>query len=249
MNRIFSPYEKNQLIKYKIDQNFPDSNQTPIEYLTGHAEFNGLDFLIDQNVLIPRVETEEILTLVSKYLSPKTFNLKPLLIVDLGCGSGALGISLSHQLIKRGINHQLYLSDLSSQALKVAQENSLRLLPPDHQPILIQSDLLNLVPTLKIDLLLANLPYVPSNRISTLDPSVKDYEPHLALDGGSDGSVLINRLLKQIGQLSSPPALVILEIDHTHQLKNFSLPQNYQAKIKKDQFGYHRFLVLLHTLL
>ena len=91
---------------------------------------------------------------------------------------------------------------------------------------------------------MANLPYIPSRRISKLDSSVKDYEPHLALDGGPNGAILINQLLSQLPTHLKPGGLAILEIDDTHTLKKFQIPNSMSAEIIKDQFGRNRFLIV-----
>ena len=95
---------------------------------------------------------------------------------------------------------------------------------------------------LKFDLIVANLPYIPSARIPKLPESVKDFEPHLALDGGSDGLKLINKLIAQSQSRLKPKGVLLLEIDETHKIKDLKLPKNFRARIIKDLFGKKRFL-------
>lgn len=243
--RVFTPYEKNQLQKYGLSLDRSDSDQTPVEYLTGHVDFAGYDFIINKHVLIPRIETQEIIPLVLKLLQTKNYN-KPNTILDLATGSGAVGISLSSKLLDLNIDHHLYLSDISSKALSIAQKNAQLLIPLHHQPTIIKSNLFSSIPQIKFDLITANLPYIPSGRIKTLDPSVKDHEPHLALDGGPDGASLINQFIKQLPPFLTDTFIVVLEIDHTHTLKSFELAPHFSAKVIHDSFGFNRFLILSH---
>lgn len=244
--RQFTPYELRQLRRYNPENLDIDSiGDKPIEYVTGHAEFCHHDFLVNQSTLIPRIETEEIVDLISKE-NNRFSKDKTLTIVDVGSGSGCLGISTSLLLNELGFQKiNLFLLDLSKDALKIAGINSSRLLPKSTNIVLINSDLLaNFPENINIDILLANLPYIPSGRIPTLDSSVKDFEPLLALDGGQNGTTLINTLLEQLPPHLSNNFIGILEIDHTHLLSDFTLPTNLESCLKKDLFGRTRFLIL-----
>jgi methylase of polypeptide subunit release factors len=109
---------------------------------------------------------------------------------------------------------------------------------------------------LLFDLIVANLPYIPSRRIKNLPSSVKDFEPHLALDGGKGGVESINRLIAQLPRYLKPEGVAILEIDDTHTLRKFKTPpaspeavrgranSKFKMEIKKDRFGRNRFLIL-----
>jgi release factor glutamine methyltransferase len=203
-------------------------DQKPPEYITGKATFCGREFFVSPDVLIPRVETEEIIRHCEEHATKQSF-----FIADVGTGCGCIGITLA----KKFPNSTVYLSDISEGALKIARKNSC-------QEIIIQSDLLENYPKTLFDVIVANLPYIPTKRIKKLSGSVKDFEPHLALDGGPDGTLLINRLLKQLPAHLKPGGLAILEIDDTHTLKSFRIPPSFKAQIRKDRFGRNRFLVL-----
>jgi release factor glutamine methyltransferase len=95
---------------------------------------------------------------------------------------------------------------------------------------------------LKFDLIIANLPYIPTSRISKLPKSVKDFEPRLALDGGPDGLKLINKLIAQSQTRLKPGGVLLLEIDETHRIKDLKLPKNFRAGIIRDLFENERFL-------
>jgi release factor glutamine methyltransferase len=272
--RQFSPRERNWLAKFAKPDSLREISQNsqikkycemPVEYITGWAEFYGRNFIVNKNVLIPRIETEQLIGLSLVHLKsvfhqPSTISHKPLTIADLGTGCGCIGITLYLELVKLGIKPTVYMSDVSEKALEITRKNIYNLvskgIEPDchvayaprndsnNFPIeLIKSNLFNSYPKdLKFDLIAANLPYIPSNRIPELPESVKDFEPRLALDGGPDGLKLINKLIAQSQSRLSPKGVLLLEIDETHKIKNLELPKNFRAEIIRDQFGKKRFL-------
>ena len=242
MLRQFSPYEQNQLRKYGIP--LLEAEQyggIPLEYITNHAEFYGRDFLVNHSVLIPRIETEELISIALDHCS--------LSIADIGTGSGILGITLCLELKKRGRTPKVYLSDISSDALMVARKNiSLLSKSSEKDLILLTSNLLENYPkNIKFDLIVANLPYIPSDRIWKLPSSVRDFEPRIALDGGQDGLALIKKCILELPNRLKPHGVGIFEIDETHKSTDFSKVKNLSFEIKKDQFGKNRFLVV-HAL-
>jgi release factor glutamine methyltransferase len=246
LKRQFSPYELNQLRKYGLMSLDLDSiGNKPVEYVTGHAQFCDLDFLVNSSTLIPRLESEEIISISKSFL--QSLNTNDLNIADIGTGSGCLGISIAHSLLDQSINDfHIWLSDLSDQALEIARNNVHRLLS-DHYPKFnfLISDLLSEYPTdQKFDLVVANLPYIPSTRISKLDSSVKDYEPVSALDGGPDGTEIINNLLLSVERHLEPNFRIILEIDNTQTIDSFTIPSKFKSEIKKDIFDRPRFLII-----
>ena len=246
--RVLLPWEINHLRKYGFtDIDINEIGTTPVEYITGHAEFLGHDLLVTPDVLIPRIETEKIVDISVDLLNrfpPKN----PVILADVGCGSGALGIVLADRLKKQGCHFHLYLSDISKEALQITRTNIDRLLPHSKDTItVLRSDLLGSFPhDVTIDGLVSNLPYIPSKRIAKLDSSVKDHEPHQALDGGPDGTLLINKLLDRVAGFirPAPTSFLILEIDSLHQVQDFHIPDGFIAKIQKDDFGKNRYLLL-----
>ncbi len=243
--RQFSAYELNQLRKYGLSHlDLTTFGEKPVEHLTGHAPFCGLDFLVDSSVLIPRLESEQIISMSMNFLKNVSFHLD---IADIGTGSGCLGLSLAYSLLHRSKrDFDLWLSDISDEALKLTKINTNRLLPDDLSKLhFLKSDLLkSYPPTQKFDLVIANLPYIPSSRIFTLDSSVKDYEPLTALDGGPDGTDIINSFLSSVEKHLKPTFQIILEIDSEQDINRFLVPPQFHAEIKKDLFNHPRFLII-----
>ncbi|MBI5356963.1 peptide chain release factor N(5)-glutamine methyltransferase [Candidatus Collierbacteria bacterium] len=266
--RQFSPREINWLAKWKVSSCGAGSclagqtsqlkkyGEMPVEYITGWAEFYGRDFKVNKHVLIPRIETEQLIDEAIKILSSCSLLSTPYspIIADLGTGCGCIGITLYLELVKLEIQPTIYMSDISEEALKVAEENISRLIratkgqaflkrPGLLWLVWLESDLFDSYPKdLRFDLIIANLPYIPSARISKLPKSVKDFEPRLALDGRPDGLKLINKLIAQSQARLKSKGVLLLEIDETHRIKDLELPKNFRAKIIKDQFGRKRFI-------
>lgn len=248
MQRVLSPYEKNQLRQFgKTEADLLAAGEMPVEYFTGKVEFAGHVFSVDQRALIPRVETEELVDLaVQQLVTLAEKTQRPLVVADIGCGCGAIGISVYLQAQKLGIPVDLYLSDISSAALKVARKNVADLASANKNIHILKSDLLAAYPKkLQFDLIIANLPYIPSSRIATLESSVKNFEPHVALDGGTDGLKYMHRLLAAAQGRLANNGIILLEIDYTHTLAEILSPVTYlEGKIVQDSFERSRFAVL-----
>lgn len=239
--RVLSAYEQNELRKWALDIDPHSIGEKPIEYITGHTEFLGLDFLVTKDTLIPRIESEQIVNLALQFIDDH--NLAHPTIADVGTGSGCLGISLAVKLSKMQIPYTIFLSDISAQALKVADLNAQRLLHSPENIYFQESNLLESYPKIKFDILIANLPYIPTTNIKQLDSSVKDFEPKIALDGGPKGNLFINALLDKLPDFLDKKGVAIFEIDDTHTLKSFSFPKEIHRKIINDCFNKPRFLV------
>lgn len=217
-HRSLSPYEKNHLKKYGIAESIAENTQSPVEYLTGVVEFLGNTFYVNRNVLIPRVETEELVTLAIKLILQQVAinNQEVLRIADVGTGSGAIAISLAQELEHHNLDFAMTAFDISPKALKVAQKNKQHLLPNSPITFTLSNLFESTAENQHFDFIVANLPYIPSGRIVTLDASVKNFEPILALDGGKDGLDLVRKLLEQANSLLSPHGTIVLELDITH---------------------------------
>lgn len=244
-NRKFTPYEQNQLQKWAPQADVSQIGEMPVEYVTGHTEFCELDFLVTEDTLIPRIESEQIVTLALQAI--EGLGLKHPTIADIGTGSGCLGVSLAYKLAKTNTPYTIFLSDISLKALKVADLNAQRLLHSPENIFFQESNLLESFPKIKFDIIMANLPYIPTKNINTLDSSVRDFEPKTALDGGPKGNLFINALLDKLPNFLAPKGVAILEIDDTHTMNSFTIPKPLSASIANDCFDKPRFLIVRQT--
>lgn len=181
------------------------ARREPLAYITGQREFYGLDFLVTPDVLIPRPESELLVESALDHLRRR--RVRAALVVDVGTGSGAIGIAIA----KHRRDVRLLGIDISRAALQVARRNADRLIPRrPHR--WIQADLLTPVRA-PIDCVVANLPYIPEARLPTLEPEVAVHEPRQALTPGAGGPDLILRLVTQLGPRLLPGGIAVLEID------------------------------------
>ncbi len=174
----------------------------PLAYITGKRSFYGLDFIITPDVLVPRPETE---LLVEEALNWLEANPSKRNAVDVGTGSGIIAISL----VDRFPDLKMTGIDVSPMALNVATENA-RYHNLQDRIQWVENDLLSEIDD-RFDLIVANLPYIPTQTLKDLD--VANHEPRLALDGGPDGLQVINRLLEQSTNRIHPQGLILLEIE------------------------------------
>jgi release factor glutamine methyltransferase len=176
----------------------------PLPYVLGHWEFYGLDFQLTPHVLIPRPETELLVETAINWLQSHPHMRRAL---DVGTGSGCIAISLAYSIP----DLHILMTDISSDALNVAKLNAERFGMLDRADLL-QSDSLEQLPKTSIfDLVCANLPYIPTHKLANLP--VAQNEPRLALNGGSDGLMVIQRLLEQLKTHISPGGMLLVEID------------------------------------
>ena len=172
----------------------------PIAYITGHREFYGFDFYVDSSVLIPRPESE---LLVEKALELVRNRTVPV-IADVGTGSSAIAVSLALNLPQA----RNYATDISASALKVALFNCQKHRIAN-RIYLLQGDMLEPLPE-PVDLVVANLPYVKESELPPIYSA--NFEPLLALNGGSDGLEKIRRLCCQVSNKLNPGGYLLLEI-------------------------------------
>ncbi|NCN87728.1 MAG: peptide chain release factor N(5)-glutamine methyltransferase [Candidatus Pacebacteria bacterium] len=252
--RILDPREQTYLARFNVSVSNLDMNaigETPVEYLTGKAEFYNRVFQVTKDTLIPRVETEELVDLVLKDIKNlhERNESKEIILADIGCGAGPIGVTLGLEMDKLKIKGTVYSSDVSKEAVEIAQRNEGLLNIPQSELVkfeFLTSDLLRSYPTdIKFDILIANLPYIPEQRVDHLGESVKDYEPHLALKGGENGLSYIYQFLDQSPSYLSENGLVFLEIDHTHSLQDFlDYKDRFEISLFKDEYGQNRFVRL-----
>lgn len=213
----------------------------PLAQILGRQSFYGLDFFVNEDVLIPRADTECLVDLVLEDYADlaKQAGSSSLNILDLCTGSGCIGISVAKHLPYQ----ELLLVDLSEKALAVAKKNAEKHL--GENVTLLQSDLLTGVQGKKFSLLLSNPPYIVSRVIPGLDREVSEYEPKLALDGGEDGLVFYRRIAKEAKAVLLPGARLYLEIgyDQGESVKDIFQKEGYEAvEVFPDLSGNPRVL-------
>jgi release factor glutamine methyltransferase len=222
---------------------------TPLPYLLGQWEFFGLNFKITPDVLIPRPETELLVEKALARLSVRRNDFSRSyekatevattnqMIVDVGTGSGIVAVTLAVKLPQA----QVIAADVSAAALEVARANAVARGVADRVKF-IRGDLLEGVG--KVNLICANLPYIPTAELETLP--VFKHEPALALDGGPDGLRVIERLLATAGEHLLPGSALLAEIGAAQGQATLALARNYfpsaQAAVHKDLAGLDRLL-------
>ena len=185
----------------------------PVQYIVGRQEFMGLDFLVEEGVLIPRPDTEILVESVLEWISEKHGKTGTVRIADIGTGSGAIAISLA----KLVIGSDVYAVDISPKAIKIAGINREK-----HQVMskttFLLGDLLDPLKDAglwnKLDVLVSNPPYIPIGDIPQLQLEVAGYEPILALDGGADGLDFYKRLVEEGWALLKNGGLLAFEMGH-----------------------------------
>jgi release factor glutamine methyltransferase len=174
----------------------------PLAYIVGCKPFMGINILVDSRVLIPRPETELLAEEAIKLAKELPH---PISILDLCTGSGAIAVSLAKYLPQA----KIFASDACAEALAVAQKNA------ENQAVkitFVQSDLFGTLKGKKFDLIVANPPYIPTKEIDTLQPEVKDFEPRMALDGGSDGLRVVCEIIHKAKEHLVPGGALLMEI-------------------------------------
>lgn len=183
-------------------------SREPVAYITGKQEFWSLDFQVTRDVLIPRPETERLIEVALTLVAELGSN-KPLRVLDIGTGSGAIAVSLATELPRA----EMIATDVSMAALEVAQGNAtlngvadrITFLPGDLFAAL-GGDMA------AFDLIVSNPPYIRRAEIATLKPEVSRWEPRGALDGGADGVDFYRRIAAQAWRFLTPSGALALEI-------------------------------------
>lgn len=203
-------------------------NRVPLQYLTGEQEFMGLLFLVNEDVLIPRQDTELLVELALPEVAGKR-------VLDLCTGSGCIAIALQ----KLGGTLLCHGVDISRKALAIADENIRR---NDALVKVWQSDLFSEV-TERYDVIVSNPPYIPPSVIAELMPEVGEHEPRIALDGGVDGLEFYRRLASEAGAYLEEGGMIYLEIGYDQGLAVAGLLQAngfQEVTISQDLAGHDR---------
>ena len=212
----------------------------PIAYISGSWEFYGLPMIITPDVLIPRPETELLVDTAKEVLTGRIMDAR---ILDLCSGSGCIACAVGHELPAT----RLVAVDISALALDVCRKNiSINRL--DSRAICMQADA-TVSPPLglgEFDLIISNPPYVPTEEIQTLDPTVRDYEPVWALDGGPDGLNFYRAIIKYWKVLLKPNCCILFEVgeDQADDVMNMLLSGGFSAvDTRKDHAGTERVVI------
>lgn len=203
-------------IKYKnmIDKVLA---KTPIQYVLGNVNFYGYNFLVNENVLIPRFETEELVENTLKYIEKLFPGDSDLNIIDLGCGSGNIGITLKKELE----NANVTCVDISDKAIEVAKHNTEKL---NANISFIQSDMLDNVNG-KFDVIISNPPYI--SRDEEIEDIVKNNEPDLALYASDNGLFFYDKILSTCKENLNDKFLIAFEIGMTQKDRIIDLVNKY----------------------
>ena len=202
----------------------------PLQYIEEEVTFYDMSFQVNESVLIPRPETEYFIEkIIDRVYEPKK-------IIDVGTGSGCIGLSLA----KHFTDAEVHLTDISLDALSVAGINSKK---NKINVNIYESNLLREVRDNDFDLIVANLPYIPTADIGALPVEVVHYEPLIALDGGEDGLDYIDQLLKQARYKLSATGLLALEIDSRSGDRLIEMTKSYKGvEVITDLAGKDRYV-------
>ena len=235
----FSKAEVEELIKVSKNINadyIKLLNKYPIQYLIGYVNFYGYKINVNENVLIPRYETEYLVEIAKRKIVDKYKN-KDVKILDLCTGSGCIAIALSKEL-----NNKIFASDISKKAIELAKKNSIE---NNAQIELIESDLFNNIKD-KFDIIISNPPYISYDE--EIMESVKLYEPNLALYADNDGLLFYEKILKDINNYLNENFLIIFEIGYKQANRIKKIVNKYLTNVNisvlKDLSGKDRYIII-----
>lgn len=218
--------------------------QEPLQYILGYQWFYGRKFLVDEQVLIPRYETEELVANVLADLD-EYFPEGDVMMADVGTGSGAIAISLALEESRV----RMSATDISAEALSVAKRNA-ETLGADVQ--FYQGDLLEplIEKGIKLDILVSNPPYIPVSQ--ELETSVKDFEPNVALFGGEDGLFFYRGIFKRAHEVIKEKSILAFEIGYDEKEAILALAKEYfpndKMEVLKDLNHKDRMLFIYHNV-
>lgn len=211
----------------------------PLQYVLGEWDFRSLTLKCDARALIPRPETEELVTRVLAFLRGRSFDAPPF-VVDVGTGTGAIALSLAKEY-----PGAVYLAtDISGDAIALAAENAKLCGLEGKVKFAVADGLDDFSDPQVLDVIVSNPPYIESAVVATLDPRVKDHEPRLALDGGASGLDFYDRYLSDAINLLKPGGAVFFEIGENQGEAVRSLMFDYgfdEIRIEKDWGGHDRY--------
>ena len=211
----------------------------PVQYVLGEWDFRTLTLACDRRALIPRPETEELVTRVLAHLRGRTA-ANPV-VIDVGTGTGAIILSIAKEFTGDGA---FIGSDVSEDAISLARENAVRCGLSDRVKFVAMDGLDDLDEPACVDVIVSNPPYVRSSVCETLDPRVRNFEPRLALDGGPDGLSFYDRYLGDALNALRPGGAVFFEIGEEQGEPVRRLMAGYgfrEILVEKDYAGHDRY--------
>ncbi len=227
------PNDKVELFKRLIDARV---NNYPLQYILGDVNFYGYKFYVDENVLIPRFETEGLVECALSFID-KHFKAGAR-VIDLGCGSGVIGITLK----KKNSALDVSCLDISKDALKICERNAKEL---NANINIIHGDMLDNINE-KFDIIVSNPPYIKTDE--EIEDIVKNNEPHIALYGGDDGLTFYNKILSNASRVLNDQFLIAFEIGMTQGNDVTSLAKKYlnnvNVEVLKDLSGKDRYVLI-----
>lgn len=241
-----NPLELLTMLDRKVDDNIVNifkskvaqvEEKKPVQYVIGNVNFYGNIFKVNKNVLIPRFETEELVDNTINYIN-SFFDTNNLDIIDLGTGSGCIGLTLKKNIP----NSRVTLLDISKNALEVAKENADNL---NLEVELLNNDMLEGIDK-KFDIIISNPPYIKLDE--EIEDLVKDNEPHLALYGGVDGLEYYKKILAKAKDNVKDKYLIAFEIGDTLRNDIINLAKEYfpnsNIVAKKDIYERDRMIFI-----
>ena len=239
LNHLDDIVEKSQSELYKKEISAVEEGK-PIQYVIGNVNFYGEIFNINENVLIPRFETEELVENTIKYI--KKYFTEPVDIIDLGCGSGVIGLTLEKKVSTNSVD----LIDISEKSLEVAHKNCEK---HKSKANLIHSDMFEKV-NKKYDIIISNPPYIKTTE--EIEDIVKENEPHLALYAGEDGLDCYRKILENVKKHMKSRCLIAFEIGYTQaeDIKKIAYENlsNIRIEVKKDLSEKDRMLFIFQNI-
>ena len=219
-----------------IDKHIKDD--APLSHLVGFEYFYDRKFKVTNDVLSPRMETEELVYKVIDYI--KENDLRNIKILDLCTGSGIIGITLKKELEEFDV--KILASDISSRALTVAKENASSL---EADISFVESDLFSNIKD-KFDIIVSNPPYIAYDDKETIKENVLNYDPHLALFADEDGMYFYRNIVEEARQYLTEKGIIFFEIGYNQKEKINILGKNngFETVVYKDINGRDRIAVL-----
>lgn len=199
----------------------------PMQYILNNAEFMGMDFYVDENVLIPRADTEILVEIIIDFIGDKNFDF-----LEIGTGSGCIPISI----LANCKNSTATAVDISKKALDVARKNA-EINNVSSRITFVNEDILKFFPNHKVDCIISNPPYIERDVIPSLMKGVREFEPEIALDGGVDGLDFYRRIADKGYEILNKGGLIAFEIGYNQgtSVREILINKGYtNVKVTKD---------------